>query len=304
MRAPDANRSSITKWALALPIVALVLLSVFTTNVSAEPNTAGPKPTARIPPIPLPCGRTRFVTVYDSHGLTMFGEQLDHFVLAQKDAELDSYTLGGASPEWLVTTKVSIRGYHYSNCEKAPLVPRSKLNQRKLRAPTIHELFAAPTGTYERQVVLLTLGSNIPGNPTAQIPNIEKTVRQIRSHPGALCFWIGPPSMRRWNPAFAERTYQAIRDGIAAADDHQGKAGPPCYLIDSRKLSSYPDGGDGWHYGFFPAGIEGAIKWADGVAGEVKKILHDLGPPKPLSIQNLFDFERGSRTPPFWAPLP
>lgn len=248
-----------------------------------------------------PCGKTRFVTVYDSHGLTMFGEQLDRWILAQKGAELDSYTLGGASPEWLVTTKVSIRGYHYHSCDKTPILPRSKLDQRKLRAPTIDELLDAPKGTYDRQVVLVTLGSNIPGDPTAQIKNVEKTVRQIRSHPGAICVWIGPPSMRKIKPSFAERVYEAIRKGIEAADDTQGRGAPACWLVDSRKLSSYPDGGDGWHYGFFPAGIEGAIQWADGVTKAVEKILKDLGQPLPFVATA---GELRPRVPPFWSPLP
>ena len=108
--------------------------------------------------------------------------------------------------------------------------------------------------------------------------------------------------MRKWNEAFGDRTYQALREGIEAADDSHGKGEPACHLIDSRKLSSYPDGGDGWHYGFFPAGIQGAIQWADGVCAAVEKILQALGPPKPFVAQRP-EAEHGIHMPPFWEPL-
>jgi len=240
-----------------------------------------------------PCGRFRFVTVYDSHGLTTFGERVDGWILAQKEAELESYTLGGASTEWLVTSKVSLRGYHYHSCDKAPILSRARLPERKLRAPTLDELFAPP-GTYEKQIVLVGLGSNMPGEPALQVGSVEKTIRRIRSQPNTICVWIGPPSMRKWSPAFGEKVYAMLRAGIKAAEDDPSgsKGAPACHLIDSRNLSAYPDGGDGWHYGFFPAGIDAATKWADGVTGEVEKILR-VALPAPLAKN-----EGATRVPP------
>jgi len=208
--------------------------------------------------------------VYDSHGLTAFGDRLDRYLLALKGAELKSYTLGGASPEWLLTTKVSLRGYLYDSCAKAPLVPRSKLDQQKLRAPSVEDLLKAPPGTYDKQIVLLTLGTNTPGDPAKQVANVEKIVRSIKSHSDAICVWIGPPNMRKWSVSFGDKVYAAIQKGIENATP-QG-ATPACHLIDSRKLTAYPKGGDGWHYGFFPAGIEAAGKWAEAVGAEVQKI--------------------------------
>lgn len=242
-----------------------------------------------------PCGRVRFVAVYDSHGLTAFGDRLDGWLLAQKDAEVETYTLGGASTEWLITAKVSLRGYHYHSCDKTPILARARLPERKLRAPAIDELLAPP-GTYEKQVVLVGLGSNMPGEPSLQAGNVEQTIRRIKSHPNTVCVWIGPPSMRKWSPAFGDKVYAMLRAGIKAAEDDP-KAPPACHLIDSRKLSSYPDGGDGWHYGFFPAGIEAATKWADGVTGEVEKILRAEKPAPAALAKN----EGGTRQPPFWT---
>jgi hypothetical protein len=229
-----------------------------------------------------PCGKLRFVTVYDSHGLTMFGDRLDRSLMAMPEAELTSYTLGGASPEWLVSTKVSLRGYFYDSCEKTPLVPRARLDQRKLKAPTLKDLLRDAPGTYDKQVVLITLGSNVPGDPDRQAANVEKIVRRIHSRADAICIWIGPPSMRKWSTSWGDKVYAAIRKGISAADDNPSPKTPACHLIDSRKLSAYPKGGDGWHYGFFPAGIAAAQAWADAVGGEVRKIVEAAkkSPPK------------------------
>ena len=129
------------------------------------------------PPVPPPAQKA-------IHNLTPW-ERLDSWILAQKEAELESYTLGGASTEWLVTAKVSLRGYHYHSCDKAPILPRARLPERKLRAPTIDELLA-PKGTYEKQVVLIGLGSNMPGEPALQAGNVEQTIRRIRSRANTI----------------------------------------------------------------------------------------------------------------------
>jgi len=244
--------------------VALAALGLFATEASAE---AAP-----------PCGKTRFVTIYDSHGLTMFGDKLDRLLLEQPKTELTSYTLGGASPEWLVSTKVSLRGYLFESCDKIPMISRARLDQRKLRAPKIDDVLRAPPGTYDKQVVLVTLGSNIPGDPAAQVANVEKIVRRIRAHSDAVCIWIGPPTMRKVSKSFSEKVYEAIRKGIADAGKDAPQSGPACHLIDRRAMTVYPKGGDGWHYGFFPAGIEAAEKWAAAVGAEVKKILNAKKP--------------------------
>jgi hypothetical protein len=220
-----------------------------------------------------PCGRLRFIAVADSHGLTVFGEKLDRWLLAHPEAELASFTLGGASPEWLLRGTTSPRGYRFVSCEGKPLQPRAKIRQKAVRTPVLEELIRVPEGRYEKQVVILTLGSNVPGLPSVHTSRVEKLVRIVSARPEAICIWVGPPAMRNWSATYAERVYQAIRDGIRAAEVNNPRKGPLCHLIDSRQLSEYPAGGDGTHYGFSPAGIAAASRWADGVIAEVEKIL-------------------------------
>jgi hypothetical protein len=232
------------------------------------------------------CGRTRFIAVYDSHGLTPFGDRMDAWLMAYPGSELASYTLGGASPNWLLRQPVSPRGYVFNSCEGKPLLARSKLPERSARTPVLEDLLRVPEGTYERQVVILTLGSNVPGAPSVQTAPVETIVRTIAARPDAVCIWVGPPSIRSWSADYTEKVYQAIRDGIHAAEAGNPSKGPACHLIDSRRFSTYPAGGDGTHYGFSPSAIAAAHRWADGVAGEIDRILRPQPQPQPQAFDD------------------
>jgi hypothetical protein len=222
------------------------------------------------------CGKIRFLAVYDSHGLTPFGDRLDAFLFAYPAAELTSFTLGGASPSWLLRRPLSPRGYYFHSCEGKPLLPRSRLQKQDLRTPSLDDLLRVPEGTYDKQVVVLTLGSNVPGYPWVHTQPVEQIVRTINARPEAVCIWVGPPSIRNWSPEYGDKVYAALRDGIQAAAAGQARRGPACHLIDSRRLSAYPPGGDGTHYGFTPRATAAAHTWADGVGREIDRILRGL----------------------------
>jgi hypothetical protein len=227
-----------------------------------------------------PCGRTRFLTIYDSHGLTPFGDRLDGILLAVPGSELNSYTLGGANPGWLLRRPSTPRGYVFNSCDGRPILPRSRFPQRTVQTPPLADLLSVPEGSYDRQVVILTLGSNVPGLPAVLTPPVERTVRMINARPEAVCIWVGPPSLRDWSAGYSDQVYAAIREGIRAAGGTPGaRPGPACHLVDSRAFSSYPAGGDGMHYGFSAAGTAAAHRWADGVGGEIARILRSLTSP-------------------------
>jgi hypothetical protein len=221
-----------------------------------------------------PCGRTRFITIYDSHGLTPYGEHLDGALLDRPEAELTSFTLGGASPSWLVRRPVSPRGYVFQSCQGKPLTPRIRLPKLDVRTPDLDDLLRAPAGAYDHQVVILTLGSNVPGEPWTQTPAVEQVVRTIRAHKGAICIWVGPPALRNWSAGYSDQVYAAIRDGIRAAS--AGRE-PACHLVDSRRLTVYPAGGDGTHLGFSPSHIAAAQRWAEGVEHVIDQIVRGAG---------------------------
>ena len=229
-----------------------------------------------------PCGRTRFVTVYDSHGLTPFGDRLDGMLASYPGAELTSYTLGGASPSWFLRGRVSPRGYVFNSCEGKPLLPRSKLRQQDVRTPVLEELLRVPEGTYERQVVILTLGSNVPGE-SGGADGARRAGRARHQRPARGGVHLDRPA---GHPELERRLLRRGLPGHPRRDPRRGAAkpvtmggpspprrGPACHLIDSRPFSTYPAGGDGTHYGFNAAGVAAAYRWADGVGRGIDRIL-------------------------------
>jgi hypothetical protein len=255
----------------ALATVAAAAL--FATAARGDQDGA-PKPDEESAPAPLkPCGRVRYVAVYDSHGLTPFGDRLDALLRSRPEAELSSFTLGGASPTWLTRRPISPRGYAYSSCDGRAPLPRSKLQQHDLRTPALDELLRVPDGAYERQVVVLTLGSNVPGEPNVLTAPVEQAVRAIDARSDTVCVWVGPPAIRKWSAGYSDKVYAAIRDGIRAAEAGAPRKTPACHLVDSRLYSSFPAGGDGTHLGFTAAGVAAANRWAAGVDQEIEQLL-------------------------------
>jgi hypothetical protein len=114
----------------------------------------------------------------------------------------------------------------------------------------------------------------VPGEPSVLTAPIEQAVRAIAARADAVCVWVGPPAIRNWSAGYSDKVYAAIREGIRAADAASGlRKGPACHLVDSRRYSSYPAGGDGTHLGFNAAGVAAANRWADGVDQEIQSIL-------------------------------
>lgn len=235
------------------------------------PKGAPAHPAHRAPKGEPPCGRTRVILFTDSHGLTDFGGFMEERLRALPDIEVASFTLGGSAPHWLPAGHASPRAYFYSSCSGEPPNPRAKLVHKQLRGPALGALLDAGAGVYERQVVLLAYGSNVPGMMTSYRGSVEQVVRLVRERPNAACVWIGPPEMRKRSPKWLETVYRTIREGILAAGD--GKEGA-CLLVDSRPYAKYPARvGDGVHYPFSPPGVAAVQAWVDGVMKEIEPVL-------------------------------
>jgi hypothetical protein len=233
-----------------------------------------------------PCGRTRILFFSDSHGLTAFGDFMDNWLLTVPDSELHSFTIGGSSPQWWFRGTTTPRGYVFKSCDGQPLQARNNLTHRRVKTPFLPELLEVPEDHYDRQVVIVALGSNVPGRPAVHTEWTERMVRAITRRPENTCIWIAPPTMRKLSRGYSDQIYEAIRDGISAArvNAPADPAGPGgrCHLIDSRQFSEYPKGGDGVHYPFSSDGLVAAKRWTDGVIGEIQGILGpSLDKPRP-----------------------
>lgn len=250
---------------------AVLALAVLAAAVAAP--LAAPAPAAAQAAARAPCGKTRILWISDSHALGPFGDRLDAWLGERPGADVTTYAMGGSSPSWWFRGNIAEHGFVFDGCAK-PLPARRTLRHRRLATPLLPVLLDIPEGTYDREVVLVAQGSNVPGLPTVYEEGAERLVRAIHAKRHRECVWIGPPRMRNRKERLAEEIYAAIRRGIEAAAD----AGP-CRLIDSRPFVEYPKNeGDGVHYPFTRAGVEAGHRWADGVIRE----LAPLFDPAPL----------------------
>lgn len=241
-------------------VVALPIATFPPARASAEPRK--------------PCGTMRVLFLSDSHALGPFGEMLDTWLLGLPGAEVSTWAIGGSSPEWWFKGNRSNHAYAFHSCDGPPK-PRKTLKHLDLHAPRLTEILPAKEGAYDRELVILGQGSNVPGTPAIYEALSAKLVKAV--HDGRrprTCVWIAPPKMRQWGPRYAEDVFVAIANGLRMA----ARDGAPCTLIDSRKYSDYPAlEGDGVHYPFTRAGLQAARRWADGVIAE----LAPLVPPPP-----------------------
>lgn len=207
---------------------------------------------------------------------------MDSWLLTVPDSELHSYTIGGSSPQWWFRGTTTPRGYVFHSCEGRPLEARSRLHHRRVKTPFLPDLLDVPERQYDRQVVIVALGSNVPGRPTVHTEWTEKMVRAITRRPEDVCIWISPPPMRKLSRGYSDQVFEAIRAGISAAEiSAPGSPGRRCHLVDSRLFTDYPKkGGDGVHYPFSTDGLAAAKRWTDGVIGEIQGILGDLPRPR------------------------
>lgn len=247
----------------AMPVVAVALtgaLAAAAFTIAAPPASAEAR---------RPCGKTRILFLSDSHALGHFGEVVERWLTARPGAEVHTYAMGGSSPQWWFKGNIAEHGHVYHSCDGPPT---ARMNMRHVRSatPLITELMNVPASTYEREVVILAQGTNVPGTPSIYKEWSTKLVKATQPNKQRACVWIAPPKMRDRSPRYSDQIFAAIQEGLQSA----AKEGAPCRLIDSRSYSDYPEtGGDGVHYSFSAAGQAATTKWAEGVIEELKPLL-------------------------------
>jgi hypothetical protein len=253
------------------PAAAVALSSVL---AAAAFTIAAPPASAEVR---RPCGKTRILFLSDSHALGHFGEVVERWLTARPGAEVHTYAMGGSSPQWWFKGNIAEHGHVFHSCDGPPR-PRKNLKHVRSATPLITELMSVPVGTYEREVVIVAQGTNVPGTPSIYKEWSARLVKAIQPSRQRVCVWVAPPKMRDRSARYSDQIFAAIQEGLqSAAGD-----GAPCQLIDSRKYSEYPEtGGDGVHYTFSAAGITATTKWAQGIITELKPVLPDPPDPAP-----------------------
>ncbi|MEO7328780.1 MAG: hypothetical protein ABI193_09400 [Minicystis sp.] len=218
----------------------------------------------------VPCGKMRVLFLADSHALGPFGERMEQWLVGLPAAEVHTWAIGGSSPGWWFKGNLSTHAYAFHSCDGAS-PPRKTLRHLTMRAPLLVDLLKAPAGAYDRELVILGQGSNVPGTTDVYRKLSETLVRAVHADGRPrTCVWISPPRMKDHSLRYADEVFTSIDAGLRAA----ARDGAPCKLVDSRKYSEYPErDGDGVHYPFTREGVAAANRWADGVIAEIAPLV-------------------------------
>lgn len=207
-----------------------------------------------------------FLFIGDSHSLGAFGSTITSWMRSMKYT-FDFYASGGSAPlQWRNNRFVTTCGIKESS-----LYPAVKRKCKKIKTPSLLKLLSKS----EYQTVIIALGTNYSDKEKMVKSHIKFTTKLINDIPQNIkCLWIGPPDMKRFRGERLNKNYSIIFEAIKLAKRK-------CRLIDSRKLSYYPEKQspsakpDGIHYDYpakwykFPAGVKEAKIWALNIIHEI-----------------------------------
>lgn len=203
--------------------------------------------------------------VADSHGMGPFGEAVVAGLQSVSDTQVTGQAVGGSAPNWFYA-KLRIKCAHIREARpgKAGLSqPYPCQADGKVPMPQFEGLVKG------KDAVVVALGTNLIIDPRGlefARTSSEQMVRSIQAQ-GAICLWVGPPRMRRFDDARTAALYDALHKAMRGDGVHE-----PCRLIDSRELTRYPkSGGDGVHFSF-SAGIPIAKEWGRRIAEELNAL--------------------------------
>ncbi|MBS1960149.1 MAG: hypothetical protein JST80_11800 [Bdellovibrionales bacterium] len=217
----------------------------------------------------------RFVVISDSHGVGQFGMSLVQWLSDRDDTAYEFYASGGTAPvNWLNGGWKSDRVWMASSVTP----PNGPQHCTATVGPSFAALWnkQGPRADDERRISLIVQGTNLhyvnaQQYKRAEISQMKKLI-QVAYAQSELCYWIGPPEMKKKNytgPAEA-LWVKMIRTAISEAAAESARA--PCEFFDSRPPNSHfpaisSTHQDQVHYHWMgsirdDAGIKAAGDWA------------------------------------------
>jgi hypothetical protein len=196
----------------------------------------------------------------DSHGVGAFGYEMEDALRRIPNAQVDTYAIGGATPDSFFDGFQSSCTYVAHTDNQTRPGPRACGHAP---TPRVSEVLHG-------QIAVIELGTNLMWNLDAPDAwgQAERSLRRMAEYAQAhssLCLWVGPPDMRIITRENQAKLYELL-------------ARMPCELIDSREYSKYPDvGGDGCHYGGDEPMNRLGAQWGRGVAAKVVERIQRTG---------------------------
>jgi hypothetical protein len=177
----------------------------------------------------------KIIHVGDSQSVGHYGSQLNQHLKTIPGAEVSSFASGGSGAENWVTGKATEWDYYeHRHGQTKPV--------RKKNQPTPRLDVLLKNDKEIEQVAVVQLGGNMLARSDEYNKEWIKKVVDAIKNSGSRCIWVGP-SNRRTNSDKMANFYRLLTSSLKESD---------CYLVDSRKYTSYPRViGDGVHFNYF-----------------------------------------------------
>lgn len=222
----------------------LFLLMLFFEPISAK----------ELPKIKKPLPRVLYIG--DSHSVGVFGHSITTLIrdALPKNVAFMAAASCGSEPRWWLDGKIT-------NCGLRTLYPNGFDDEiHKAQTPKIAELL----NIVQPKITIVQLGSNLVLMNDEEREKATDEMMALVEHKGGQCVWVSAPDSRKFSSAELGNVYELLKK---LAKKHR------CKLIDSRKYTKYPAGGDGLHYGG-KDGVPIAKYWAEKVfVNAVKPLL-------------------------------
>lgn len=187
---------------------------------------------------------SRVLHIGDSHCMGIYGKTIDG-LMRNTGATVKTEAFGGANPQWYLNGQLGVCG-SYSKDENGKEVTTGA-NQKN--TPLLKDML----GSYKPDVLVVSLGANMLAySESTQRSMVTNLLDQAKAA-GCKIVWVGPPDSSKLSDSSNEKLYKVLQSELPKYDG---------VLIDSRKYTKYPPGGDGIHY-WGDEGVKQAKNWAN-----------------------------------------
>ena len=187
---------------------------------------------------------SRVLHIGDSHCMGIYGKTIDG-LMRETGATVKTEAFGGANPQWYMNGQLGVCG-SYSKDENGKEVTTGA-NQKN--TPLLKDML----GSYKPDVLVVSLGANMLAYPESTQRSMVTNLLDQAKAAGCKIVWVGPPDSSKLSDSSNEKLYKVLQSELPKYDG---------VLIDSRKYTKYPPGGDGIHY-WGDEGVKQAKNWAN-----------------------------------------
>lgn len=187
---------------------------------------------------------SRVLHIGDSHCMGIYGKTIDG-LMRDTGATVRTEAFGGANPQWFMNGQLGVCG-SYSKDENGKEVTTGA---NQTNTPKLKDML----GSYKPDVLVVSLGANMLAYPESTQRNMITSLLDQAKAAGCQIVWVGPPDSSKLSDSDNDKLYKVLESELPKYNG---------VLIDSRKYTKYPPGGDGIHY-WGDEGVKQAKNWAN-----------------------------------------